>query len=214
MARRRKRDPEDPQQFPLYAWQAEVGKRWPDSVRLTVRECKALIEGVYARYGLKGKQPSITGTRDKHWANYSRLGHCVGLPPLWARNRYVVLHETAHSLLPETVESHGPEFASLVVQLWSESIPSFDAAGARQLAAEMPEPVGFAFGPAAGGPRASGRASRLAREILPSALLFLYVTHAPRVPWSESAISAFRRPGSRGPRTRRHPFIEAQVELL
>ena len=213
MARRRKRDPEDPQQHSLYAWQNEIQKRWPDSFELTVSECRALIDRVYARCGLEGMQPPVTGASDKCKACYSPLGHAIQLPRRWARNRYVVLHETAHSLLPETVECHGPEFASLVVQLWSEHIPSFDALAARRLAREMPEPVSFAFELDSGGDQASSTPSRLAREVLPSVLLFLYVSYQQRAPWRESTVATLRR-GRGSLRSSRHPFVEAQIELL
>ena len=197
----------------MYAWQGEVSQRWPDPVTLEVSECQTLIERVYADHGLVELWPRVAGTRAVTRASYSQLGHTIHLPSSWARNRYVVLHETAHSLLPATVEWHGPEFASLMFHLWSEYIPFFDPWKARTLAAQMPQPVRFAFELGGGAP------SSKMPELLPCLLLFLYVCYEERGPLQDSQIAVLRPRGprsrsSRPWRNRRHPYLDAQVELL
>lgn len=209
MRRKLPSDANDPQRGAVYAWQDEVSQRWLDPVKLDVNECQALIKRVYKDHRLSGLWPLVAGTRDEVRASYNLLSHTIHLPHRWARDRYVVLHETAHSLLPAKVESHGPEFASLMFQLWSDYIPFFDPWTARALAEQMPQPVRFAFELGGGVP------SPTIPNALPCLLLFLYACHERRKPLRDSDIAVLRPQGTRPRRnSRRHPYLEAQVELL
>lgn len=207
MRRKLPQDANDPQRDAVYAWGSEVRQRWP-APRLEVSECQALIQRVYEDHGLSGMWPLVAGTRDEVQASYSQRSHTIHLPHQWARDRYVVLHETAHSLLPAEVESHGPEFASLMFQLWSDYIPTFDPWTARTLAAHRPRPILFAFESGGGVP------SPTIPDALPCLLLFLYACHERRQPLSDAGIAVLHPPRSRSRRNRRHPFLQAQVELL
>ena len=114
----------DSQRNAVYAWEGTVKARWPGEA-MPLDECRALVARVWGDYSPGVAPPQVTDGRGTRWARGSRRR--VNLPR-WARTPIVVLHETAHSLSP-TGPWHGPEFATLVIELWARytKIPKAEA---------------------------------------------------------------------------------------
>jgi hypothetical protein len=120
----------DNQRTAVYRWEHKVIKKWPKCNKsLTWQECRELVNRVWSDYRPGEDPPKVVcNTRARHWAKGSRWK--ITLPPKdWAKHTIVVLHETAHSLVPTDEEAHGPKFASLMLELWAKygGVPENDA---------------------------------------------------------------------------------------
>lgn len=115
----------DSQRSAVYRWERECAKRWPDllSHNMTPGEIRALVARVWSDYrGSEKGMPEIRiatpSARGGAWANRFRMRI-----PAWGRRPWVVLHETAHSLLAgapggQPDGAHGPTFARLLLELF------------------------------------------------------------------------------------------------
>ena len=107
----------DSQRSAIYAWESMICKAWPRcNEKLTLEECVELIRQVWEDYR-PGQTPPIVGDgrgRRRACGNRGQIKL-----PTWARTKIMVLHEVAHSL-QQTRPWHGPEFARLALELWSE----------------------------------------------------------------------------------------------
>lgn len=92
----------DSQRSKLYAWENAtfVGKY---GEVLTLDECRVLAYEAINRYGFT-HQPAVKDGRGRRSAGAN--GHEIDLPK-WARNRFVVLHEVAHTLTTLLENRHG-----------------------------------------------------------------------------------------------------------
>lgn len=81
---------------------------------MTLMECQRYIDMVWAHHKY-GEPPQV---KELHgdFANGNR--NEIGLP-IWACNPFIILHELAHSMNVDVVESHGPNFMRLLLDLRS-----------------------------------------------------------------------------------------------
>lgn len=109
----------DSQRSAMYAWERkfrdDVYKELPDcSEMLPLGVCEDLVREVWADYRPKEAIPTVVDGRGRRYAGGSRRKISL---PRWARSRVVVLHETAHSLMPTDEPPHGKMFARLFLEL-------------------------------------------------------------------------------------------------
>jgi len=109
----------DSQRSRVYRWEREWLLEGPE---MTLDECRALVEKVCRAFG-RDAFPRLKDGRGTRRAK-ATIG-CISLPR-WARRPQIVLHETAHTLLPRIVSvngghyflpPHGPEFVRLLIEL-------------------------------------------------------------------------------------------------
>jgi len=119
-------------------WRPEVVRRYHDAQgqehvfrrqrcriadELPLAACALLVGRVWGDYRPGRTPPRVTPGDLARSATGSR--HRINLPR-WSRQPPVVLHELTHSLLPNDVASHGPEFVRLFVELlvryWQPSL--------------------------------------------------------------------------------------------
>lgn len=101
----------------FYRWQ-----RCRIDAELPLADCAALVAKVWAGYRPGAAPPRVTPGHMARAATGDRSR--VNLPR-WARQSVVVIHETAHSLLPLVrweagavcLAAHGPEFVRLFIEL-------------------------------------------------------------------------------------------------
>lgn len=109
------KDARDSQRQKVYNWERSIIDE-KLAQQLTLDECKALIQKAYDRYAPGSRFPRINGrgTTIARGSPYE-----ISLPT-WARTPSVVLHETAHALMPAsyTRSGHGPEFVRMMITLW------------------------------------------------------------------------------------------------
>ncbi len=136
----------DPQQQAFYKFQwASVYPFDPSSgsaaTRLSLDECRQIVEHAFSEFAQGVAIPEanyspqnvVRRPRGKGGqarpACYWREAHGITLPD-WARSRSIVLHEVAHALTYATaggaVQSHGPEFATMALELWRSYLPGPD----------------------------------------------------------------------------------------
>jgi hypothetical protein len=112
----------DSQRSKLYAWEnATFAGKYGETMSLD--ECRVLAYEAIGRYGFTN-QPAVKDGRGRRSAGAN--SHEIDLPK-WARNRFVVLHEVAHTLtsLLETRHgvprnswaAHGAEYTRIFVSL-------------------------------------------------------------------------------------------------
>ena len=146
----------DSQREAVYRWERSL-PQYEEHGSMSLRECEALVARVWADYRPGRSVPTIgDGRRTRRglaytWDNRMSL-------PRWARSPLVVLHESAHLLLPSD-EKHGPAFATLCLELWARYIDGFDKVAARKAGiAQRPRRVHFATASAT--PQPKSRAYR------------------------------------------------------
>lgn len=106
--------PRDSQRGAVYAWERKVAQEYPSlRVALTLPGCADLVRRVWHDYRPGKPMPDIRDGRGRR--NAAGSPRAIWLP-VWARQPYIVLHEVAHSLAPES-PWHGRVFARLLVDL-------------------------------------------------------------------------------------------------
>lgn len=137
----------DSQRSAIYRWERALPGGMPDTSReLSLDECRALVARVWDEYRPGDAPPRISDGRGTRIAR----GGSTGLNlPRWARRPLTVLHEVAHSLMPNRDEgAHGPEFATLLLDLLTR-YAGVDRVAARKAGIEQrPRRVHFAPGSA------------------------------------------------------------------
>jgi len=106
----------DSQRSALYAWERRL-PGWPGEV-LPLGACQETIRAVWGDY-LRTAAPLVTDGRGRRSACYVPESHQIRLPRA-ARAVFVVLHETAHGIVRQTIPTaahHGPQFARLYLNL-------------------------------------------------------------------------------------------------
>lgn len=153
----------DNQKSAVYKWEREFfGSEWEATKTnfLTLDECQILINRVWKDYGRLSSPPFVKDGRGTRVARGSLV--YINLPR-WARTKPIVLHEIAHALLSwHRVAGHGPEFATLVVQLWVRYLGASSKELRQTGINQKPRRVHFA--PVAEVDKLSGRANLLAGE--------------------------------------------------
>ena len=117
----------DPQRDLVYGWEVQArasglfpGEQWVPPFSsghpgLSLDECRGLVEAVWADYRPTSLVPMIKDGRGTRTARGHRWRISL---PRGSRIPSVVLHEIAHSILPEGDAGHGPVFARFVLELW------------------------------------------------------------------------------------------------
>lgn len=141
MNSRRRRDS---QRSRVYAWERQLKALGVDVHQpefKTLEECEAFLAPIWSRErGRVGRAnvPMPAFARNL-WGCRSAAGsstwHEIKLP-LWARSRWVILHEAAH-ILCGWHEGHGSRFVGLLIGMAARHMQGFDAQAAIDLAAEM-----------------------------------------------------------------------------
>lgn len=132
----------DSQRSAVYAWERALGAM-KEAPFKTLEECEAFLFPIWrserGRYG-NAKAPAPTLARNL-WGCRSATASVYGNElklPLWARTRWVILHETAHLLVRRSTDAaHGPRFVGCLIGMASRHIEGFDGQAAIDLAAEM-----------------------------------------------------------------------------
>ena len=126
-------NPRDQQRSRVYAWEKAASSkltrmldgqvsvhRHHDSEFESVAQCSDFLAPIWlaerGRYG-RARVPMPKIERPS-WGQRSALAHWdhrITLPK-WARNRWVILHESAHRLTPGD-EAHGPRFVGVLIGL-------------------------------------------------------------------------------------------------
>ena len=106
----------DSQRQAVYDWENKILNlaNQTNGASMTLEECVALVERVWADYHPNVKPPIVLDGRGRRRACGGRWKIKL---PRWSRKPIVVLHETAHALQRQQ-PWHGPEFARLVLELW------------------------------------------------------------------------------------------------
>lgn len=117
------RRPRDSQRQRLYDWEHERIRAHDRRAR-SLAECQELVDRVRSDAGLR--RPIHVGDgRGSKRARWILADRRIELP-LWARRRYVVLHEMAHAICDErhaqtetreTIAAHGAEYLRIYVDL-------------------------------------------------------------------------------------------------
>lgn len=149
--------PRDSQKSAVYAWENTIPEKelhgdW------TLEQCRALVDRVWADYRPGQRSPEVRPGFGHRNATGSR--YTIQLP-LWSRQPIVVLHETAHSLLPIN-STHGPDFATLLLDLMAR-YAGVDKGAARKLGIEH-KPRRVHFAPAAKVPQPKHTGTRCAKH--------------------------------------------------
>jgi putative metallohydrolase (TIGR04338 family) len=120
------RRPRDAQRQRLYDWE-HVFIRPRDTTARSLDECQRWVDRLRADAGLR--RPIVVGDgRGSKRARWIPADRRIELP-LWARRKYVVLHEMAHAICDErngqtesreTIAAHGAEFLRIYVDLLAE----------------------------------------------------------------------------------------------
>ena len=102
----------DFQRSKVYAWEKEAlnlfdPAQWPE---ITLDECKALIQKVFAAKGLI--PPAV---KDGRGSSKARGGPDRINLPKWARTKVIVLHECAHGI--NIKDAHGPAWVKEYIDL-------------------------------------------------------------------------------------------------
>jgi hypothetical protein len=106
--------PRDSQRSAIYKWEREIAQAHPDLRRaLTLAECEDMVRLVWKHYGRDGPMPAI---KDGRGTRHARGGAQAISLPVWSRQPYIVLHETAHALVP-VAPWHGRVFARVFADL-------------------------------------------------------------------------------------------------
>jgi len=104
----------DSQRRAVYRWEMKIGAMYNSlDNQMALEDCKRLVNKVWSDYYPERFSPSVIKGREGCSATGSRS--VISLPT-WAMNPRVVLHETAHSLLP-WYEKHGRIFTSTYLDL-------------------------------------------------------------------------------------------------
>lgn len=150
----------DSQRGAVYSWGWALDTNEP----MTLAECRALVERVWADYRPGKRAPEVTDGRG------TRRGYAYGPGrislPIAVRKPVYVLHEAAHTLLPQA-ELHGPRFATLMLILIAR-YARIDKAVARKAGIEQ-RPRRVHFAPESEVPQPSSREYRrwaTEREVL------------------------------------------------
>lgn len=133
----------DNQRSACYAWERravnEFGRKFylPDFA--TLDECDAFMRPIWrkerGRVGLaKQRAPELSRNLWGQRRATAGADHVIKLP-LWARSRWVILHEMAHRLTPHD-EAHGPRFVGVLIGLACRWL-DYDANELMALADEM-----------------------------------------------------------------------------
>lgn len=138
----------DSQRSAVYRWEARVWSRQQRGNKLTLDECRALIQKAWDTYvGAHVDPPAVTDGRARRSACASRWRIAI---PRYFRNGPVVLHEAAHAIMhyweirTETeFAGHGPEFVRLMMELWVH----FLGADPDHLYEKLPSPRGSRYTP-------------------------------------------------------------------
>jgi len=85
-----------------------------DGPLMSLGECVDLIHLAFARYFPGSRVPLVADGRGRRRAGGSSSRISL---PRWSRLRWVVLHETAHAVIPPRAAWHGPEFAGCYLRL-------------------------------------------------------------------------------------------------
>jgi len=105
----------DFQRKAVYRWEETIVKTWPGLVRrLDHKACRELVEQVWGDYAPVEKPPTLYFPSDGRLC--AKATRAVLTIPPWAKTNLMVLHETAHSLLPDGTD-HSPLFASFFLVL-------------------------------------------------------------------------------------------------
>lgn len=103
----------------------------PDDDLRSIEACRSHIAAILAdpwTVSTFGKQitPNVTDGRGCSMASYEHSGHRIRLP-IWARNRYVILHELAHALGAKDNDGHGSQFKQRLLKLVAHFIGRAEA---------------------------------------------------------------------------------------
>ena len=104
----------DTQRNAVYRWEDFITNEYPHlEDPMTYLECHDMIAKVWLDYrGATSTPPELKDGRGTSWARGGRWK--INLP-VWARNMSVVLHEIAHSLIPDDL--HNKRFATLYLEM-------------------------------------------------------------------------------------------------
>ena len=114
--------PRDRQMYKVYNWEYDINLG-SNRCDWTLVQCSAFLGYVWHCYfGTRSKPPIVEPGYGSSCA--SAGGYSIVLPR-WARNREIILHEVAHSILERSSkgyyalhqESHGPEYLRLFIEL-------------------------------------------------------------------------------------------------
>lgn len=122
-----KRRPRDSQRSAVYAWERRVGLVGNSHPKISLEECRALVEKLWVGYmGSSKNMPTVTDGRGRRSACYSPSDNSLRLP-VWSRQEGVVAHEVAHAIVDWKIvrawnqnrkhAAHGPEFVRVFCEL-------------------------------------------------------------------------------------------------
>jgi hypothetical protein len=142
----------DNQRSAVYRWNHRIIDENPGLQRqLTESECRQLVDEIWKTYFPTQYPPTVTIRKSGRNAGYHPTGHYIILPP-WSRVVGYVLHEVCHSLLRNKtiarntlIESHGPTFCQLLLDLIDRFAPGIDVIKLKRLGkTQKPRRVRFA----------------------------------------------------------------------
>lgn len=93
------------------------GPKVASTGNLSIEACQAYVDHVTSSAWFQTRWGKRAFTvRHKVYGKATGGWNRVTLPP-WARTEHIILHEIAHSLVPDSCADHGPEFAATLLTL-------------------------------------------------------------------------------------------------